>query len=139
MTTGSTKPRRRFRAEDVERLQAALTTGQENYEPKSESKTMQQLLTAVRRDIITLRRRGFTVNTIADMIHRAGFSDLAPSTLRRYVSESSARKRRRKQAVTPRNVKASSPPPQPPTNTAPSSAAPVRSVEFPVIPDREDL
>ena len=131
------KPRRRFHAEDVAILQDALATGQQNYEPRNSSKSMRGLLSEVRRDILALRRRGFTVTTIAAMIHEGGFSDLAPSTLRRYVSEASASKRRR--AVKPSNLTASLPPPQATANPAPSSAAPVRGAEFPVIPDREDL
>ena len=134
------KPRRRFRDEDVEKLKAALITGQQNFEPKGRSKSMRDLLTALRKDIVALRQRGYTVDVIATMIHEGGFNHIAPSTLRRYVSESSARKRRhRKHGTKPQPVRASTLGPLDSSNPAQSSATSAQDAGFTVIPDREDL
>ena len=133
------KPRRRFHDADVEKLQAALTTGQQNREPKSRSRSMRDVVWAARADIVTLRKRGYTVGVIAEMIHGGGFSDVALSTLRRYVSETSTRKRRRK--LPPQSIAARQSPPhsQDAPGTAQSPAAPARAAEFDVIPDHDDL
>ena len=134
------KPPRRYHDEDVEKLKAALATGQQNFEPKSHSKSMRDLLTALREDIVALRQGGYTVAVIATMIHEGGFNHVAPSTLRRYVSETSTRKRRhRKHGAKPQPVRVSTPPPLGPSNPAQSSATPAQGARFPVIPDREDL
>ena len=133
------KPRRRFRDEDVEKLKDVLTTGQQNYTPKSSSKSMRDLVNALRRDIVALRKRGFTVSMIADMIHEGGFKDVAPSTLRRYISETSASKPRQKRTVKPKPVRASVPPSQAPPDPGQSSDTPTRGAELTPIPDRDDL
>ena len=136
------KTRQRFRDEDLTKLQTALTAGQRRYEPRSASKSMKAMVAAVRDDIIELRQRGYTVSMIADMVRDGGFDHLAPSTLRRYVSEASARKRRRKRPGTTKKVlrsPASTPPAQPPSNAAQSSPVRPRRAEFPVRPDHKDL
>ena len=130
--TPESKLRRRFGDEDVERLKSVLASGQKNYRPKSSSKSMRDLLNALRRDIVALRKRGFTVSTIADMIHEGGFKDVAPSTLRRYISEASAKNRRQKPPVKPAPVRASVPSPQSPPD-------PAQRPSFTPIPDRDDL
>ena len=101
---------------------------------------MAGLLTALRDDIASLRRRGYTIDVIATMVIEGGFDHLAPSTLRRYISETTARKRRRrKRTVQPQAVRASAPAPQVPSNPTQSSATRARSGEFSVTPDRTDL
>ena len=133
------KPRQRFHDEDVARLKAALDTGQQKYEPKIRSKSMGDLMNAMRKDIVTLRERGYTITTIASMIHEGGFDHLAPATLRKYVSAASARKRRPKRSAKTRPVSASTPPPLAPSIPAQSPDTPARSAEFTVNPDHEDL
>ena len=136
------KSRQRFRDEDRTKLQTALTKGQQRYEPRNASMSMKAMVAAVRDDIIELRQRGYTVSMIADMVCDGGFDHLAPSTLRRYVSEASARKRGRKRPGTTKKAirsPASPPPSQPPSNAAQSSPMRPRRAEFDVAPDREDL
>ena len=134
------KPRQRFHDADVEKLKAALTTGQQNFEPKSRAMGMRDLMAALREDIVALRQRGYTVDVIATMIHEGGFNYIAPSTLRRYLSETSARKRRhRKHGAKPQPVRASTPGPLDSSNPAQSSATSAQDAGFAVIPDREDL
>lgn len=133
------KPRRRYRDEDVAKLKAALTTGQRNIEPKTRSKSMRDLLTALRQDIVALRQRGYTVEMIATMVLEGGFGDFAPSTLRRYISETTARTRRRRTPVVDRRPVSPSPPPAQAPNPAQSSATSAQDAGFEVRPDREDL
>ena len=121
------KPSRRFHDEDVEKLKTALTSGQQNFEPKSRSKSMRDLLTALRKDIVALRRRGYTVDMIATMVIEGGFDGFAPSTLRRYISETTARKRGTGIAgAKPQPVRSLTPPPPDPPNPAQSSATPAQ-------------
>ena len=134
------KMRQRFRDEDLTKLQKALTTGQQRYEPKNTSKSMKAMVAAVREDIIQLRERGYTVSVIADMVRDGGFDHLTPSTLCRYISEASARKRRRKRSGTTNKVtRPSTPPLRAPSTAAQSSPAPRRRGEFTPSADCEDL